>query len=313
MATSGSVDFSVTRDDLINSALQHIGVLGEGETASSDQLTESARILNMIVKLRQSDGMQLWALKKGYILPFTGSNDISSGSHVVTAYDTTTLSSDSATSDTTLTVTSITGFTNGDTLGIELDDGSVDWTTINGVPAGSTITITTGVTSAASSGNRVYGYTASSERVTRPLRILNAFVKDVANNTGHQIDVVARNDFYNIATPTTEGEPNRLYYNPQLSTGTFSVWPRFEDGSKIIEFSYHRPFEDFDSASDTPDFPQEWYLPLFWELAYNLAPSKGVPLEERKGMIAEAERYLQLAREAGTAEESIRIVPDVRN
>ena len=141
----------------------------------------------MIVKLREADGMPLWALKRGYILPFTGTSSINTDSHVVTAYDTTTLSADSAASDTTLTVTSITGFSNADQIGIELDDGSVDWTTINGAPSGTTITITTGVTTAASSGNRVYGYTASSQRVEKPLRVLQADVLDVASGTSHTI------------------------------------------------------------------------------------------------------------------------------
>src|SRR3990167_9718369 len=161
MASSGSYDLSITRDDIITAALQLAGIIGEGETGTSAQISEAALLLNMIVKLREADGMPLWALKRGYILPFTGTSSINNDSHVVTAYDTTTLSADSIASDTTLTVTSITGFSNADQIGIELDDGSVDWTTINGAPSGTTITITTGVTTAASSGNRIYGYTAS--------------------------------------------------------------------------------------------------------------------------------------------------------
>ena len=60
MALSNSVDFSMTRDDLIQTALQDIGALAEGEVPTPTQLTESALRLNMLIKFWQADGMQLW-------------------------------------------------------------------------------------------------------------------------------------------------------------------------------------------------------------------------------------------------------------
>src|SRR3990167_1384784 len=174
MASSGSYDFTVTAANILLDAHQYIGAVGEGETITSAQETESLRLLNMIVKLRAADGMPAWAMKRGYLLPVTDVSSVNTDSHVVVNYDTTTLTADSAASDTTLTVDSITGFSNADQIGIELDNGNVDWTTINGAPSGTTITITTGVTTAASTGNRVYGYTASSERIQKPLRIVDA-------------------------------------------------------------------------------------------------------------------------------------------
>src|ERR1051325_3254014 len=50
------INFTLTRDDIINLAHQHVGAIGEGETASANQITEAAKLLNMIVKLRASDG-----------------------------------------------------------------------------------------------------------------------------------------------------------------------------------------------------------------------------------------------------------------
>ena len=40
MATSGSVDFSITRDNIITEALQLTGVIGEGETPSTNQKSD---------------------------------------------------------------------------------------------------------------------------------------------------------------------------------------------------------------------------------------------------------------------------------
>src|SRR3990167_9017856 len=253
MAQSGSFDFTVTRDNLITMALQQVGGLGEGESPSSTQLTETALILNSLVKLRAADGMPAWALRRGYVLPFSGASSINTDSHVVTAYDTTTLSADSAATDTTLTVTSITGFSASDQIGIELDDGSIDWTTINGAPSGTTITITTGVTTAASSGNRIYGYTASSQRVQKPLRIITANILQVTDAFSWEVAILSKDEYYDLGNRTSEGTPNQIFYDltPSSDTaletnGTFYVYPRFSDGNYVIEFTYHRPFQDFD-------------------------------------------------------------------
>ncbi len=317
MASSGSYNFAMTRDDIITAALQLAGVIGEGLTGSTAQVTEAALLLNMIVKLREADGMPLWALKRGYILPFTGSSSINTNSHVVTAYDTTTLSADSAASDTTLTVTSITGFSNADQIGIELDDGSIDWTTINGAPSGSTITITAGVTSAASSGNRIYGYTASSERVEKPLRVIQADLLDVASGVSHEIDCdLSITQYFNLSNRTAEGTVNQLYYTTHPSSetaletnGVFFVYPRFADGDSVIEFTYHRPFQDFDASTDNPDFPQAFYLPLTLELTCFLGIKIGVSIEERREMRKEAQYYLDQALSTVYAEGSLLLQP----
>lgn len=50
MATSGSTDFSVSRDDIIKRALRIIGVLAQGETPTTNQTTEAAVALNGLVK-----------------------------------------------------------------------------------------------------------------------------------------------------------------------------------------------------------------------------------------------------------------------
>lgn len=61
--SSGSTDFSVTRDDIIKRALRLVGALAQGETPTTDQVTEAAFALNGLVKAWQADGMPLWAIK----------------------------------------------------------------------------------------------------------------------------------------------------------------------------------------------------------------------------------------------------------
>ena len=40
------------------------------------------------------------------------------------------------------------------------------------------------------------------------------------------------------------------------------------------------PVEDFDSATNNPDFAQEWLLPLSYNLAIMVAPKFGVTIDQ---------------------------------
>lgn len=321
MSSSGSYDFVLTRDNIIKMAYQHIGLLGEGESLNSSQQTEGALLLNSIVKLRAADGMPLWALKRGTLLPTTGVSSVATNSHVVTTYDSTYLASAASSGAGTITVNAIGNIANGDQIGVELDSGDMQWTTVNGAPAGAVITLTATLTGDAAANNRVYAYTASADRVQRPLRIVEANLLHVSDDTSHTLEQIARGDYYALGSRASEGIPNQLYYEPSLGTntadpataaswyGTLYFYPRFNSGEYVIEFTYHRPFQDFDAAGDHPDFPQEFYLPLMLELAAILGPKAGVPIEERRALFAEAQLYREEALYTVVPETSLFIQP----
>lgn len=317
MAQSGSYNHSTTRDTLIADAHLYIGAIGEGETPSANQVTEAARMLNMIVKLRAADGMQAWALRRGAILPFTGTNTINTNSHVVTAYETTTISADEASGQTAISVTDGADFADNDQIGIELDNGDMHWTTISSGGGTNTLTIASAITSAAASGNMVYGYTATSDRVQKPLRILEANLLNISSNARSTINIVSREEYYSLGNLTSEGTPNQLYYTIEPSSlvaldtnGQISIYPRFSNGDQVIEFTYHRPFQDFDASGDEPDFPQAFYLPLVLELACLLAPKFGIPMDERSRLMKEAQYYMEQALWTVAPGNSVYIVPD---
>jgi hypothetical protein len=60
MATSGSNNWALTRDNIITLALRRINAIGQGETPTTSAITEGATALNAIVKAVQADGMPLW-------------------------------------------------------------------------------------------------------------------------------------------------------------------------------------------------------------------------------------------------------------
>jgi hypothetical protein len=64
MSTSGVSTWSLTRDSIINASLRKLGVLAEGDTASSAQLTTGAEALNSLMKALMVKGMPLWNINE---------------------------------------------------------------------------------------------------------------------------------------------------------------------------------------------------------------------------------------------------------
>jgi hypothetical protein len=72
MSTSGTTDFSVTRDDIIKRALRLIGATSQGETPTATQISEAALSLNGLVKAWAADGMPLWAITEKTLTLISG-------------------------------------------------------------------------------------------------------------------------------------------------------------------------------------------------------------------------------------------------
>lgn len=233
MATSNSTNFSVSRDDIINSAYRKAGVIdAEVGTCNAAQLSVGAHALNVIVKAFHEDGMPLWAIKKG--------------------------------------------------------------------------TITLSATNA---------YTITTVAVNRPIRIIKAFNHNISTLSDVEMYIATRDEYWRLGNKSTTGNPNMLYYDPQLTSdlATIFLYPTPDTASialNNVQFFYQRPFEDFDAAGDTPDFPQEWYSAIIWELAFTVGMENLVG-ERRLGMIqqkASIERQLVLG--MGTEEGSTFLSPD---
>jgi hypothetical protein len=309
MATSGSVDFSVSRDNLIEDALRHAGIIGVEDSASSTQKTWAARLLNMMVKSWHGLGIGLWARKTGYILPVSDTNEVllgPSGGHATLSYVQTTLSAASADASPTITVSSTTGIANGYYIGIVTDEG-IHWTTVNGAPVDTTVTLTAALEGSASSGAYVYVYQT---KLQRPIRIVEAYRRDEVANTEVSIDVVAKQQYEAQSAKESESQPFMLAYDPLLDNGKAYFYPRFFGGQYLIKIVFQRPFEDFDAASDTPDFPQEAYLAIFQGLAALCAPAGGLPAADRKELKNEAGVALALLLSNDTEEGSLLIQPN---
>jgi len=311
MATSGSIDYTVTRDDIITEAMEIMGVLEAGDSPSTDDTTSLSRTLNMMVKAIQADCKNLFAVQKMYVFMQQDQHEYdlgtSSTDHYTTSFVQTALNGALAASDTAVVVDSITGISDGDYIGIVLDDGSMHWDTVNGAPSGSTITITTGVASAASDDAVVYAYTT---KANRPMKILNQLLRDSDKNDT-PLFKLTRDEYVYLPNKTYDGPINTIYYDPQVGTATLSVWPETDDVSKYLVLWVMRTLEDFDASTDNPDFPQEWYLALAWSLANFSKTEYGVPIQMASTIRTTAAGLLEDAK-SFDVEDYIIIQPDTR-
>lgn len=132
MATSGSVDFTVNRDEIIKDALRLIKVIADEEEPEAYQITRAARWLNYLVKHWQAMGIHLW--KYADITVFTEANKTNyllgpTGDRAAIGAVKTELAADAASGATSITVDSVTGIAVNDNIGVVLDDATIFWTT----------------------------------------------------------------------------------------------------------------------------------------------------------------------------------------
>ena len=118
-------------------------------------------------------------------------------------------------------------------------------------------------------------------------------------------------DYYELTNKDTSGFINQVYYDPQIGAGTLFVWPLTADERDYLILLTQRTLEDFDSTTDNPDYPQEWYMPLAFNLARYLAPKFGTPQMDYSRIMQQARELYETARgfdtEMGT---SMYIRPD---
>ena len=142
MATSGSKDFNLTVGDLISGAIRSVGGKPAKGISTQDTKANARQALNMILKHWQGEGIDVWMLRGIYIFLSDGGYEYSLGPAGKFTYSMTKteLSDDALSGAASIEVDSITGISDGDYLGIELDDGTLQWTTVSGSPSGTTVT-----------------------------------------------------------------------------------------------------------------------------------------------------------------------------
>jgi len=162
LSRSNSYNYALNRDTVIKRAMQLVNIININQTARGADQEYAIDIFQSLIKLWQAEGIQLWNRKQATLFPAYQDEQYSisnTGDNCANSYVYTTLSAAEASGQTVLSVTSSTGMTAADRVGIELSDNTRQWTTIVSVDSSTQITVNTALTSAASSGATVIAYT----------------------------------------------------------------------------------------------------------------------------------------------------------
>lgn len=299
MSTSGTTTHSVTAAQIIEDALYDCHALEEGESPSGTATTVALRRLNAIAKRWMTRGDLRWKVEEGVLFLIKDRREYILGTDhcAVRDWGYTTLSAAASASATTLTVTATAedlphiAAADGYFVGIELDDGTRQWTTIKGTPGATSIVLDVALTGAAASGNTVFWYAT---KVGKALRVMNPR-RGVYNSSEVPMRMVSRQEYADQPSKTSTGQPVLAYYDPLRTTGRLSVWPVSDTVKNVMWFSYEPLIEDFATTGNEPDFPIEWQLALSKQLAVELAPTYNVPSQKKAELKSEAtEAYDEL-------------------
>lgn len=317
MATSGSIDFTQTRNEIIQNAYQLLGVYGTGRTINAADQVLGEQFLNMMIKGWMAKGLHLWAKEEAILFvedeeaEYTLSGDSTSAR--VTARDTvvvTNLDGAVIAAATSLTVDDTTDMTALDIIGIVQDDDVVHWTTITSVDTTTTLTLTAGMAGASADNSNVYVFTS---RINKPLRIHAMRRITGTGQTQSEIPMIplSHSEYFDLPNKNqAAANPSHYYYNPNISSGRLYLWPSPSDPSIRFGLTYTRMLEDFDSAANTPDLPQEWLQVITYQLAVRLAPSFDAEDKANKMIVPLASILYQDMLDWDTEVESVYFQPD---
>lgn len=271
-----TVTFNPTWMNIIKSALRKVGAYDAGGEPRVEQAQDALFTLNLMLKEWQIDN-PLWLRTFATLFLSKGQTSYklgplaSSGNHCVTAYVQTTLSVAAAIGAGSVTLTSSTGITTGDYLGIANDNGIIEWFTAT--MSGSVATLSGTLAVAAAAGNVVYSHTVSSQ-IERPTRVFTAVRKlydPIADNGIEvEIDLYSRAEYSYMPNKTVTGKVVQAYYDPQLVTGTLYVWPTSDSAGDKLKLTIDRPILVPTIDDDTLDVPMEWIDPITFCLAERL-------------------------------------------
>jgi hypothetical protein len=277
MASSGLDSFAVNELDVVTDAMDTIGALAEGEVPNGSQVVLGRRKLNMIVKQWShadfAPGLKTWTRKRAYLfLTNSAVYDLGPNGHFSESYVQTTLTSSAGSGASTVSISSATGMSASDHIGIQTATGMF-WTTISGTPT-TTVTLASALTANVDSGAAVYVYTTAARRPASVLTVMlrNADGRDLA------LDPLSHEQYEYIADKSLTGQPNAYFYEAQRTNGKLYLNRVPDVLTNVLRISYYGAVDDSTHTTDTLDFPPQWARALTYQLAIDLCEPFGRPV-----------------------------------
>jgi hypothetical protein len=125
------------------------------------------------------------------------------------------------------------------------------------------------------------------------LDIQKAFVR--RDGTDYPVDIKMIVDYFDIPNKDDPGMAQVIALKQDAAFPEMYVYPAPDNSTDVLHFLQVRKLTDLDDGEEYPDFPSQWIQPLIWNLASELAPEFGLPLDLRQDLLGRATGYLEIA------------------
>lgn len=271
---------------MVTAMFRKLGAIAEDETPTAGMYADAIFAGNALIKEWMALGIHVWTEEEAilffqkrqrrYLLGgTTNDNCCDANSYVLME-----VTAPASAGDTTITVDTTVGVASGQYFGVVLDSGSAFWTTVNGAPSSTVVTLTAAIPAgeSVSAQNSAFAYTT---KIVRPLKIPRA--RQVFYQGGQSgprltpMKMMSRQEYMDLPQPDDPGISTQAFYSPQLVSGEFYAWPNPQNATFGARFTWCRPLQDLTSPANTADMPQEWLNGLMWNIALEMGPEFDVP------------------------------------
>lgn len=311
MATSGITSLSATRNTIIRGAFRLLGFKKSGGVRPAQEVLDAEVALNTMIKSWAAEDIGLWLNREITLYTDYKSSEYYSlgagGDHATLTPQATAIATAASSGASSIVVDSADNITDGDAIGIELDDNTLQWTTVSS-QVGTTVTLGASLTDDVAVDNVVYNYTTI---LSRPMGIIEARCNQ-ADGNDLIVEVVSRKEYMDFSDKSSTGTPIQIYYDPQLTNSKLYVWPVSDNIRNQIVMTVKYPIELFSAYNDSPELPDEWMAAITYNLAKWLIPEYPDQLttEGYRIILSMAKEYKENVTMFDTSNTSIFIQPN---
>jgi len=138
----------------------------------------------------------------------------------------------------------------------------------------------------ASTGSYTIGAAGADITATRPIRILEAFIRD-SSGYDRRLSILPIEEYDRITDKDTETSyPRRLYYDPTWDDGTIYLWP-VPDTANTLFIRFENQLGPFAATTTSFSLPPGYQEAVEFNLAVRLAPQYQVEVPQITYQIAE--------------------------
>ena len=145
--------------------------------------------------------------------------------------------------------------------------------------------------------------------IQRPVQVLDgSFYRRTVSSvvTDTPLKLLSRQAYEQISTKSVQGSPNSIFYaptidiavaaplyptSPSIGWGTLYIYYNPINSTDVVYINTRRAVQDVIDGGDEVDLPQEWFMPLVWGLAAQLADEYEVPEDRCNRLFKWAEYY----------------------